>query len=167
MSNKFYNNKVEYLMDEKDISLAQLSRSTGIPATTLNRIIKGKVKKPKRSQLDRISEALGKPIHELFDIPEYKNYNVQLTELKGNTTTLHFGIHPDEAGKIVKVLLTEDESLLLYLFQISSLGGKQKIINIAKKEAESFSKKLFEKIEKDDSSKVNDNADFYQMHLEL
>lgn len=64
-----YYNKVEYLMAEKDISLAQLSRLTGIPATTLNRIIKGKVKRPKRSQLDRVSEALGKPIQELFDIP--------------------------------------------------------------------------------------------------
>lgn len=161
-----YYNKVEYLMAEKDISLAQLSRLTGIPATTLNRIIKGKVKRPKRSQLDRISEALGTSIQELFDIPELKKNNMVLFETMENKSELHFGINPDEAGRIVKVLLTEEESLLLYLFQISSIKGKQKIINIAKKEAESFSKRLFEKIEKNDSN-PDDNVEFYQMHLEL
>ncbi|RHB42258.1 XRE family transcriptional regulator [Enterocloster aldenensis] len=166
MNGTYYNNRVEYLMDENDISLTQLSRLTGIPATTLNRIIKGKVKKPKRFQLDRISEALGKPIHELFDIPEFKKNEVVLTEPIEYKNEFHFGIHPDEAGKIVKVLLTEEESLLLYLFQISSLGGKQKILNIAKKEAESFSKKLFEKM-KQDNSKPNDNTNFYQLHLDL
>lgn len=166
MSSTNYKNRVEYLMAENDISLAQLSRLTGIPATTLNRIIKGKVKKPKRSQMDRIAEALGMPTNELFDVPEFKENNVNLVELIGGKNELHFGIHPDEAGRIVKVLLTEDESLLIYLFQISSLGGKQRILNIAKKEAESFSQKLFEKIEKNDS-KPNDNIDFYQLHLEL
>ena len=166
MSSATYNNRVEYLMAEKDISLTQLSRLTGIPATTLNRIIKGKVKKPKRSQMDRITEALGKPVHELFDVPEFKENKTNLIELIDNNKELHFGIHPDEAGRIVKVFLTEEESLLVYLFQISSLGGKQKILNIAKKEAESFSQKLFEKIEKNDS-KPKDDAGFYQIHLDL
>ena len=118
MSSATYNNRVEYLMAEKDISLTQLSRLTGIPATTLNRIIKGKVKKPKRSQMDRISEALGKPVHELFDVPEFKENKTNLIELIDNNKELHFGIHPDEAGRIVKVFLTEEESLLVYHFQI-------------------------------------------------
>lgn len=47
-----------------------------------------------------------------------------LLETMENKSEFHFGINPDEAGRIVKVLLTEEDSLLLYLFQISSIKGK-------------------------------------------
>ena len=98
------NNKILMYMKLKDINKTQLSALTGIPATTLNRIINGTVINVKTAYMENIAKALGTTIYNLFDLPELNQ-------------PLITALRPEEAGTVVEKLLSEEESLLLYWFQ--------------------------------------------------
>ena len=92
------NNKILMYMKLKDINKTQLSALTGIPATTLNRIINGTVINVKTAYMETIAKALGTTIYNLFDLPELNQ-------------PLITALRPEEAGTVVEKLLSEEESL--------------------------------------------------------
>lgn len=108
-------------MKLKDINKTQLSNLSGIPATTLNRIIHGTVVNVKTSHMEAIAKALGTTIYNLFDLPEL---NQPLTT----------ALRPEDAGTMVEKLLSEEESLLLYWFQNSNLEARASIMMKARGE---------------------------------
>ena len=108
-------------MKLKDINKTQLSALTGIPATTLNRIINGTVINVKTAYMETIAKALGTTIYNLFDLPELNQ-------------PLITALRPEEAGTVVEKLLSEEESLLLYWFQNSSQDSRASILMKARNE---------------------------------
>lgn len=114
------NNKLLVFMEFRGISRTQLSKSTGIPSSTLGRIINGEVQKVKTVYMESIAKALDTSIHTIFDVPL--------------ENTFHSVIAPNEAGASVSKLLLPDESMLLYWYQNSYQEGKTEILNIAKSE---------------------------------
>ena len=64
------NNKILMYMKLKDINKTQLSALTGIPATTLNRIINGTVINVKTAYMETIAKALGTTIYNADRIAE-------------------------------------------------------------------------------------------------
>lgn len=115
------NNKILMYMKMKDINKTQLSNLSGIPATTLNRIITGAVVNVKTSHMEAIAKALGTTIYNIFDLPEL---NQPLTT----------ALRPEDAGTVVEKLLSEEESLLLYWFQNSNQEGRASIMMKARGE---------------------------------
>ena len=85
------NNKILMYMKLKDINKTQLSALTGIPATTLNRIINGTVINVKTAYMETIAKALGTTIYNLFDLPELNQ-------------PLITALRPEEAGTVVEKL---------------------------------------------------------------
>ena len=112
------NDKLLIFMEVKGISRTQLSKSTGIPASTLGRIINGDVQKIKAVYMDAIANALDTSIHTIFDVPFDNPFQSIVT--------------PNEAGASVKKLLLPDESMLLYWYQNSFREGKAAILKSAK-----------------------------------
>lgn len=115
-------NKLLMYMELRGVNKAALARLTHIPTSTLSRIINNEVKTVKMTQMEAIAKALNTTIYTLFDLP---NLN----------TPLSAALRPEEAGTQLTKNLTEDESLLLYLYQTSSVEGRAKIINVAKYES--------------------------------
>lgn len=114
------NEKLITFMNLKGISQVELSKLTGIPATTLGRIINGKVDKIKRTHMELIAKALNTSIYSIFDIPLHIPNNTKIS--------------PEEAGAIVTKTLNPDESLLLYWFQNTYEDRKSIILSVAKRE---------------------------------
>lgn len=114
------NEKLQSFITLRGISHSELSKLTGIPATTLGRIINGKVDKVKRTHMEAIAKALNTSIYSLFDLP---------LNIPNNTK-----IRPEEAGATITKTLDPDESLLLYWFQNSYSERKTIILSTAKRE---------------------------------
>jgi DNA-binding Xre family transcriptional regulator len=149
-------NKIKDLMYIKGYSLSSLSKSTGIPSTTLSRLISYKVKKPKIEYMEKISKALNVSVNEIFDVPEIKN------------ETLFLAIMPEEAGKSTQKVLNEEESLLLYFFQTSSENGRMKILKLARQESEITNKKLLNLVDPINKNKNPKKEDKYnQLSLDF
>lgn len=126
-------NKILMYMKLKDINKTQLSALTGIPATTLNRIINETVRNVKTSYMEAIAKALGTTIYNLFDLPELNQ-------------PLIAPLRPEEAGTVVKKLLSEEESLLLYWFQNSDQESRASILMKARSEYYYTQRKVNEKL---------------------
>ena len=120
-------------MKLKDINKTQLSALTGIPATTLNRIINGTVINVKTAYMETIAKALGTTIYNLFDLPELNQ-------------PLITALRPEEAGTVVEKLLSEEESLLLYWFQNSSQDSRASILMKARNEYYVTQREINEKL---------------------
>lgn len=145
------NNLIPY-MKKKGISVHLLSEMTEIPATTLSRIVNNKVKTIKPKYIDAISEALQVPPHAIFDITVFNE-------------PLLAAIRPEDAGTVITKMLSEDESLLLYLYQTSSMDARMRIMSKAKFEAQLSQKEIYEK---DVIFKERKNtSDFEQLSLKL
>lgn len=127
-------NKLLMYMGLRGINKSTLSKMTEIPVSTLSRIINNEVKSVKMPQMEAIAKALNTTIYTLFELP---NLN----------TPLSAALRPEEAGTQITKNLTEDESLLLYLYQTSSLEGRAKIIKVAKHESFFTQREIFEKSE--------------------
>ena len=127
------NNKILMYMKLKDINKTQLSALTGIPATTLNRIINGTVINVKTAYMETIAKALGTTIYNLFDLPELNQ-------------PLITALRPEEAGTVVEKLLSEEESLLLYWFQNSSQDSRASILMKARNEYYVTQREINEKL---------------------
>ena len=127
------NNKILMYMKLKDINKTQLSALTGIPATTLNRIINGTVINVKTAYMENIAKALGTTIYNLFDLPELNQ-------------PLITALRPEEAGTVVEKLLSEEESLLLYWFQNSSQDSRASILMKARNEYYVTQREINEKL---------------------
>lgn len=127
------NNKILMYMKLKDINKTQLSALTGIPATTLNRIINGTVINVKTIYMENIAKALGTTIYNLFDLPELNQ-------------PLITALRPEEAGTVVEKLLSEEESLLLYWFQNSSQDSRASILMKARNEYYVTQREINEKL---------------------
>lgn len=127
------NNKILMYMKLKDINKTQLSALTGIPATTLNRIINGTVINVKTAHMETIAKALGTTIYNLFDLPELNQ-------------PLITALRPEEAGTVVEKLLSEEESLLLYWFQNSSQDSRASILMKARNEYYVTQREINEKL---------------------
>lgn len=112
------NDKLLTFMALKGISRTQLSKSTGIPASTLGRIINGEVQKVKAVYMEAIANVLDTSIHTIFDVPLDSNFQTNIA--------------PNEAGASVTKLLLPDESMLLYWYQNSYQEGRAAILNLAK-----------------------------------
>lgn len=145
------NNKILMYMKLKDINKTQLSALTGIPATTLNRIINGTVINVKTAYMETIAKALGTTIYNLFDLPELNQ-------------PLITALRPEEAGTVVEKLLSEEESLLLYWFQNSSQDSRASILMKARNEYYVTQREINEKLS---ISKpfVADTEDYNQIEL--
>ncbi|MCI8662396.1 MAG: helix-turn-helix transcriptional regulator [Hungatella sp.] len=115
------NEKLLALMDAKGISRAKLATLSGIPATTLNRIINGQILHVKTTQMQAIAKALNTNVHTIFQIAPRE-------------LPLSLAIRPEEAGDSITKLLTNDESLLLYWYQNALLEGRTAILNRAQTE---------------------------------
>lgn len=126
--------KLLMYMGLQGINKSTLSKMTGIPVSTLSRIINNEVKSVKMPQMEAIAKALNTTIYTLFELP---NLN----------TPLSAALRPEEAGTQITKNLTEDESLLLYLYQTSSIEGRAKIINVAKHESFFTQREIFDKTE--------------------
>ena len=136
------NNKILMYMKLKDINKTQLSALTGIPATTLNRIINGTVINVK---------TLGTTIYNLFDLPELNQ-------------PLITALRPEEAGTVVEKLLSEEESLLLYWFQNSSQDSRASILMKARNEYYVTQREINEKLSIGKAF-VSDPADYNQIEF--
>lgn len=115
------NDRLLALMNAKGISRAKLSATSGIPATTLNRIINGQILHVKMPQMEAIAKALGTNVPSIFE-----SSPIQLP--------LSLAIRPDEAGDSITKFLSPDESLLLYWYQNSLEEGRTAILNRARME---------------------------------
>lgn len=127
------NDKIAMYMKMKDVNQSKLSALTGIPPTTLSRILNGTVVNVKTSHMEAIAKALGTTIYNLFDLPDL---NQPLTT----------ALRPEEAGTIVEKLLSEDESLLLYWFQNSRLESRTAILMKARSEYYITQREINEKL---------------------
>ena len=145
------NNKILMYMKLKDMNKTQLSALTGIPATTLNRIIKGTVINVKTAYMENIAKALGTTIYNLFDLPELNQ-------------PLITALRPEEAGTVVEKLLSEEESLLLYWFQNSSQDSRASILMKARNEYYVTQREINEKLSIGKSF-VSDPADYNQIEF--
>ncbi|MFR3823838.1 MAG: helix-turn-helix domain-containing protein [Hungatella hathewayi] len=145
------NNKILMYMKLKDINKTQLSALTGIPATTLNRIINGTVINVKTAYMENIAKALGTTIYNLFDLPELNQ-------------PLITALRPEEAGTVVEKLLSEEESLLLYWFQNSSQDSRASILMKARNEYYVTQREINEKLSIGKAF-VSDLADYNQIEF--
>ena len=145
------NNKILMYMKLKDINKTQLSALTGIPATTLNRIINGTVINVKTAYMENIAKALGTTIYNLFDLPELNQ-------------PLITALRPEEAGTAVEKLLSEEESLLLYWFQNSSQDSRASILMKARNEYYVTQREINEKLSIGKAF-VSDPADYNQIEF--
>ena len=112
------NNKILMYMKLKDINKTQLSALTGIPATTLNRIINGTVINVKTAYMETIAKALGTTIYNLFDLPELNQ-------------PLITALRPEEAGTVV-------EKLPNTMFQVELENGHRVLAHISGKLRQNF-----------------------------
>jgi len=144
-------NNVKQVMKEKGMSVSLLSSLTEIPETTLYRIINQKTKNIKPFQMDRLAFALRVPIKLLFPFASSSGH-------------LASDILPEEAGNVITKTLTEDESLLLYFYQLSSTNGKKHILEKARVEAWSEQQKIFQKAKKIESA-IPKEKNFTQLSL--
>lgn len=117
---------------KKGLTLHLLSEMTDIPETTLSRIINNRVKTIKPKHMEAIAKALNVPIHSLFS-------TISMDQ------PLLAAIRPENAGTILTKTLGEDESLLLYFYQNSTLEARKRIIDKAKAEAQLSQKELYNK----------------------
>lgn len=58
-------------IDRREITQSELEIGSGIPDSTLSRIINGQVEEPKASQIAQIAQALGMPFWQLMQIAGY------------------------------------------------------------------------------------------------
>lgn len=114
------NEKLITYMTSMGVNVSQLSKLSGIPQSTLRRIIDGVTHNVKPAQMEAIARALKTPVHTLFDVP-----------MEG---TMYSALLPDEAGIEVMKQLSPEESLLLYLYQNSGKSGRSTILAKAKSE---------------------------------
>lgn len=147
------NNKILLHMKMKDINKTQLANLTGIPATTLNRIINGTVANVKFSYMEAIAKALGTTIYNIFDLPELNQ-------------PLMTALRPEEAGMVVEKLLAEDESLLLYWFQNSNQEARTAILMKARNEYYLTQREINEKFSHD-KLPVPAKESYNQIELQL
>ena len=146
-------NNVKQVMKEKGMSVRILSSLTEIPETTLYRIINQKTKNIKPFQMDRLASALRVPIKLLFPFASSAGY-------------LTSDLLPEEAGSVITKTQTEDESLLLYFYQLSSINGKKHILEKARVEAWSEQQKIFQKAKKIELA-IPEEKTFEQLSLDF
>lgn len=124
------NERLYSYMKKKGVSIKLLSELSEIPETTLSRIINNQVKNVKLSQKDAISKALNVPISTIFqDIP----FDEPLLS----------PVRPEEACTVINKTLSEDESLLLYLYQNCTIERRRHIIEKLKIECSLSQKEVF------------------------
>ena len=145
------NEKILMYMKMKDINKTQLSNLSGIPATTLNRIINGTVVNIKTAHMEAIAKALGTTIYNLFDLPEL---NQPLTT----------ALRPEEAGSKVEKMLSEEESLLIYWFQNSNQEARASILMKARNEYYLTQREVNEKLSLD-KSPMQEEKNYNQIEL--
>ena len=58
--------RIEQLRQQKGYTLRELAERCQMEPANLTRILKGRVKGPRLTTLQRIAQALGVPVHELF-----------------------------------------------------------------------------------------------------
>lgn len=63
-------NALSVLCKKKNISVAQLSRSVKVPASTINSIISGKIKNPGIVTINKLCQAFEISLAEFFEIAE-------------------------------------------------------------------------------------------------
>lgn len=127
------NDKIAMYMKMKDMNQSKLAALTGIPPTTLSRILNGTVANVKTAHMEAIAKALGTTIYNLFDLPDLNQ-------------PLITALRPEEAGTIVEKLLSEEESLLLYWFQNSRQESRTAILLKARNEYYLTQRKINEKL---------------------
>lgn len=147
------NDKIAMYMKMKDVNQTKLAALSGIPPTTLSRILNGTVVNVKTSHMEAIARALGTTIYNLFDLPDL---NQPLTT----------ALRPEEAGTVVEKLLSEDESLLLYWFQNSKLESRTSILMKARNEYYLTQREINEKLSPE-LSKARQHDAYSQIELPL
>lgn len=147
------NDKIAMYMKMKDVNQTKLAALSGIPPTTLSRILNGTVVNVKTSHMEAIARALGTTIYNLFDLPDL---NQPLTT----------ALRPEEAGTVVEKLLSEDESLLLYWFQNSKLESRTSILMKARNEYYLTQREINEKLSPE-LSKARQHETYSQIELPL
>lgn len=146
------NERLIALMKLRGFNMASLSAASKIPESTLSRIIGGKVKHVKMTQMESIARALNTGIFTIFDLPVEQSVST--------------AIRPDEAGSPVTKLLSPDESFLLYWYQNSSNDGRTAIFEKAKSEYGKTIRELQERAIMA-SIPVKPDTDYEQIELDL
>lgn len=147
------NDKIAMYMKMKDVNQTKLAALSGIPPTTLSRILNGTVVNVKTAHMEAIAKALGTTIYNLFDLPELNH-------------PLTTALRPEEAGTVVEKLLSEDESLLLYWFQNSKQESRTAILMKARNEYYLTQREINEKLSPELSRAKKDKA-YNQIELPL
>jgi len=73
--NEHMSKELARLMKEKGISQSGLSRATGVPQPTINRILSQVTQDPRRDSLVSIANYFGVPTETLYDSPAHKKIN--------------------------------------------------------------------------------------------
>lgn len=147
------NDKIAMYMKMKDVNQTKLSTLSGIPPTTLSRILNGTVANVKTAHMEAIAKALGTTIYNLFDLPDLSH-------------PLTTALRPEEAGTAVEKLLSEDESLLLYWFQNSRRESRTAILMKARSEYYLTQREINEKLTLE-SLRAPEQETYGQMELPL
>ena len=63
-------NRLQYLIDQKGITVNKLATLSGITQSTVENVIHGKTKNPKLKTLHRLACGLDMTVSELLDFPE-------------------------------------------------------------------------------------------------
>lgn len=63
-----YKDVLSFYMEQKGISMAELSRRADVPKTTINDMLKGRTKEPTLGRAAAIADALGVTLQEMADM---------------------------------------------------------------------------------------------------
>jgi transcriptional regulator with XRE-family HTH domain len=76
--------KLKLLLTEKNLTLSDLSKESGVSIPTIHRMVKGKTKNPNEKSLEAISEYFGLSVYDLIkrdDFNEEADTNISLTKV--------------------------------------------------------------------------------------
>lgn len=114
------NERLKAMMRARGIGIGELQTLTGIPPTTLRRIVDNTVKRIRPDNMRKIAGVLHVPVDAVFDVP---------TE-----SVAILPIPMEEAGEVVTRTLTRDESLILYWYQQLPAESKRSVFYAVNRE---------------------------------
>lgn len=94
------------------ITTEELSRRSGVPLGTLNKILSGATKDPKLETLKAIARVLGCSLDDFDDSPIRKNYEPAGENLEGLITVYtrsKKNLSQEEKMKLARIILSDDE----------------------------------------------------------
>ena len=137
-------------MKANRISMTELAMRTGIPLTTLRRIMAGKVKRVKKSNMIAIAKALNVSVETIFEVP--------------STRSPLEPIRPEQAGEPGLYNLSGDESFLIFWYQNVTAAVRNEIYEIVKTKYTLVQKELAEKSAGISNGK-NSQEDYEQLSM--